>query len=274
MSTLVAALPMYDWAELRSETDAAWTVLRGRLRAAGYDAPDRLARRNADLPAVPGGIRDAAGRIVAPDPATLDPEALDLRTLWRHPDLLFAQTCWGPMQEGLADGVAVLGQPDYSRFEGGRGSCYSSAILMRRGDAEDVIGDSGSAKDGGSRPTLPLLALRGKRLAFNGPDSMSGIIALNRDLESMGESLDLFSEMSETGAHRVSIVAVAKGQADVCAVDCRTWDLARRFEPSATDLTPVGWTAMRKGLPYIAARRFAGQQALVDAVERWSAEQA
>ena len=59
--------------------------------------------------------------------------------------------------------------------------------------------------------------MRGKRFAYNSLDSMSGIIALSRDLEAMGESLDIFSERIETGAHRASIVAVAEGRADVCA---------------------------------------------------------
>ncbi len=67
------------------------------------------------------------------------------------------------------------------------------------------------------RAVLPLDLIRGKRFAYNSLDSMSGIIALTRDLEAPGESLDIFSERIETGAHRASIVAVAEGRADVCA---------------------------------------------------------
>ena len=101
---------------------------------AGIDAPEKLVRRNADLPAVPGGIRDGEGRVIAPDPATLPSDELDFPTLWKHPALLFAQTCWGPMEEGLAQHVSVVGQPSYDGIEGGQGELYSSAILMRRGD--------------------------------------------------------------------------------------------------------------------------------------------
>src|SRR5690606_38327160 len=86
---------------------------------------------NADLPPVPGGIRDAEGRLIAPDPATLPPDDFDLPVLWRHPALLLAQTCWGPMEAGLEPYVQVVGQPDYSAYEGGEGSFYSSAIVMR-----------------------------------------------------------------------------------------------------------------------------------------------
>lgn len=246
MSEFVAALPMYDWPETRAETDALWAAVYNALRGQGIEAPERLVRRNADMPSVPGGICDAEGRVIARDPASLPPDGLDLQVLWRHPKLLFAQTCWGPMEQGLAAHVRVVGQPDYSTFEGGSGELYSSAILMRRAEPS-----ARTSADGGA--TLPFDLLRGARLAYNGPDSMSGILALTRDLEAAGENLDMFARRIETGGHRASIVAVAEGRADVCAVDCRSWDMAQRFEPAAKALAPVGWTARRKGLPYITA---------------------
>lgn len=239
---------MYDWPEVRAETDAEWAKLRGRLRVAGVEAPDNLVRRNGDKPAVPGGIIGGDGRVIAPDPATLPPDQLDMQTLWRHPDLLLAQTCWGPMELGLEEYVRVVGQPDYSAFEGGEGALYSSAIVIRKGAAPQTI----APEDG--RAVLPLEAMRGARLAFNGPDSMSGMIGLTRDLEAAGENLGMFSEQVRTGAHRASVVAVAEGRADVCAVDCRSWDMVRRFEPKAADVQVVGWTARRKGLPFITSR--------------------
>ena len=129
--TFIAALPMYDWPEVRADTDAEWAGLRARLVAAGIDAPEKIARRNADLPSVPGGIRDGEGTVIAADPATLAPGELEFPTLWRHPALLLAQTCWGPMEEGLAQHVVVVGQPSYDGIEGGQDELYSSAILMR-----------------------------------------------------------------------------------------------------------------------------------------------
>src|SRR6185437_562156 len=214
----------------------------------GFDAPEHLVRRNADMPPVPGGIRDDEGNLIAPDPATLPPDEFDLPTLWRHPDLLFAQACWGPMELGLARHVRLVGQPDYSAFEGGQGELYSSVLLM----GADEPSDLNFPVHGSSR--LPLDLIRNKRLAYNSDDSMSGIIALTRDLAAMGGSLDMFSERLETGGHRRSIVAVAEGRADVCAADCRSWAMAQRFEPAAEHLRVVGWTGLRKGLPYIASR--------------------
>ncbi len=303
MTGFVAALPMYDWPEVQAETDAEWARFREAFHAAGIDAPQELVRRNADLPPVPGGIRHASGEVIAPDPATLPPEELHFPSLWLHPKLLFAQTCWGPMELGLEKHVRVIGQPSYDGFEGGQGGYYSSAIVMRRdglppsdeappsglpaispsggeissyavsissstskirrGADDNVIspleGEMAGRPEGGvpppadGRPLIPLDLIRGKRLGYNSDDSMSGIIALTRDLAAMGENLGIFSERIETGGHRASIVAVAEGRADVCAIDCRSWDLAKRFEPAAHHVQVVGWTGRRKGLPYIAS---------------------
>ena len=250
MSDFIAALPMYDWPETRAEVDAHWAQLRDRLRAMGVDAPEAVVRCNCDMPAVPGGVSNAAGELVAPDPATLPRDELDLPTLWRHPRLLFGQTCWGPMETtGLAGDVRVIGQPSYDGIEGGRGEFYSSAIIMRRGV---VPGDVPAPQDDAA--SVPLDLMRGKRFAFNSHDSMSGYLGIARDLAALGESLAIFPELHESGGHRASIVAITEGRADIATVDCQSWALAQHFEPAAKDVAVVGWTAKRKGLPYITSR--------------------
>ncbi|KAF2689462.1 hypothetical protein K458DRAFT_413735 [Lentithecium fluviatile CBS 122367] len=239
-----ASLPMYDWPEAREETDGEWNTFRDLLMNEGVEAPDRLARTNADLPPMVDRTReeDAPFASVA---VTLLLGDFDLMKVWNHPQLLLAQTCWGPLEHGLEREVEVVGQADYSRFEGGEREEYSSAILVRQEECGD----------GSHGPMETLLEfLKGKRLAFNSADSMSGYLALERDLHLLNESLDIFSEEIETGGHRASIKAVAEGRADVCAVDCRTWDLAKRFEPLAENLGVMGWTRKRKGLPYITSR--------------------
>ena len=252
MNASVAAMAMYDWPERRAEVDAEWALVRDRLRARGIKAPERLARCNGDLPAVPGGIRDSEGRLIAPDPATLPPDELDFHMLWRHPALLVAQTCWGPMIDtGLEKEVVVLAQPSYQGIEGGEGPLYSSAIVMR---ADMVEGEPvASPADGGAR--LPLDLLRGRRLAFNDWHSMSGLLGLKADLEAAGEDQSLFSEMVETGAHRLSVRAIAEGRADVATIDCRSWSYCKMYEPASARLKVVGWTARRMGLPFIASRQ-------------------
>jgi ABC-type phosphate/phosphonate transport system substrate-binding protein len=205
-----AALPMYDWPETRQETDCEWNAIRDALRAEGIDAPDSLTRTNKNLPPVPNGLHASDQLPVS--------ESFDLTKMWQHPLLLFGQTCWGPLEQGLEPQVVVVGQPNYSRYEGGEREQYSSAILMRRGER----GDS-------SLDTMAdiLQFIRGKRFAFNSPDSMSGFLALERDFLQINESLDIFAERVETGSHRASIKAISEGRADVCTIDCRTWDLAK-----------------------------------------------
>jgi ABC-type phosphate/phosphonate transport system substrate-binding protein len=213
VSGFIAALPMYDWPEVRGEVDAQWAAIRDALRASGIDAPDGLVR-----------------------------ERTDLQALWRDPNLLLSQTCWGPMELGLAQHVQVVAQPNYSAFPGGQGELYSSVIVMRAAEAPP------GRTDGGSQP---IDILEGRRLAFNSTDSRSGYLALKGDLEDAGSSLSIFSELVETGGHRASIQAVAEGRADVAAIDCKTWHLAKLHEPAARPLSVVGWTTRRLGLPFI-----------------------
>ncbi len=164
MSELIAALPMYDWPEVRGEVDAQWARLRDAFRQKGIDAPQTIVRCNGDLPPVPGGIFDAQGALIAPDSATLPPDELDYHKLWLHPALLFAQTCWGPMELGLSSHVQVVGQPSYDAYEGGQGELYSSALVMRTGEGPEVR----SPADG--KAVLPLDLIRGKRFTFNSLD--------------------------------------------------------------------------------------------------------
>ena len=248
MTDFIAALPMYDWPEARAQTDAEWSRFRTLFESAGVAAPERLVRRNADLPPVPRGIRDGEGRVIAPDPATLPPDELDFQVLWKHPKLLLGQTCWGPMELGLAEHVTVVGQPSYDGIEGGQGIEYSSAILVRKSEVP-TSGPIVAPADG--RAILPLDLMRRRRFAYNNDDSMSGLLGIQRDLEAAGEGMAIFSKVMRTDAHRASIIALAEGRADVCAVDCRSWKLAQRHEPRAADVAVVGWTARRRGLPMI-----------------------
>jgi ABC-type phosphate/phosphonate transport system substrate-binding protein len=221
MSDFIATLPMYDWPEVRADVDAQWVGIRDRLRASGIDAPEALTRED------------------------------DLHAMWVRPNLLIGQTCWGPMECGLAPHVQVVAQANYDGVEGGRGEDYSSAIVRRREPGE---GRAGVPPRGDGKAALPLDFLRGKRFAYNNPDSMSGLLGITRDLEAAGESIAIFSERIETGAHRESIQAIAEGRADVASIDCRSWALAKRFEAAAEALVVVGWTALRKGQPMITAK--------------------
>lgn len=246
MDAGLAALPMYDWAECRGETDAHWQALRRHLRDAGIEAPEHLARRNRDLPALPGGLKDAEGQVIAPDPASLPADDLDVEVLWRHPGLLLAQTCWGPLSRGLARHVRALAQPRYDRFEGGQGIFYSSVIVMHRRSGADAVS---APADGAAR--IPWSLLENRVFVFNASDSMSGTIALCADCHAAGKAVPDLDAGIRTGGHRESIRALARGEGDFAAIDCRSWQLALEHEPAARELLTVGWTRRRRGLPII-----------------------
>jgi ABC-type phosphate/phosphonate transport system substrate-binding protein len=99
----VAALPMYDFPEIARENDAIWAAIATRLRAEGFEAPGRLARKG------------------------------DLSTLWRSPELLFGQTCGYPYVKDLRDAVVLIATPEYS-FAGCEGTFHRSFLICRAAD--------------------------------------------------------------------------------------------------------------------------------------------
>ena len=71
----------------------------------------------------------------------------------------------------------------------------------------------------------------------------------------MAKTDAVFSNVITTGSHRASVRAVATGLADIAAIDCVSWALARRFDSTAQSLKVVARTDDRPGLPLITAMR-------------------
>lgn len=101
----LAALPLYDWPELREATDALWAALAPRLEKIGLNPAEALAH---DRPA---------------------------EALWDDPDLLFSQACGLPHVAGVARGTRILCAPVYEAEGCGAGR-YSAALVARRGAAD------------------------------------------------------------------------------------------------------------------------------------------
>jgi ABC-type phosphate/phosphonate transport system substrate-binding protein len=99
----LAALPMYDWSEVRAATDRLWAALRDGLRAAGLPAPAALSR---DVGLMAG---------------------------WTDPGLVLGQTCGLPLVRELAGRVAVIGALDYA-LPGCPPGWYRSAVVVRADD--------------------------------------------------------------------------------------------------------------------------------------------
>jgi ABC-type phosphate/phosphonate transport system substrate-binding protein len=101
---MIAALPMYDWAELHDVHDRFWSLIRDALRVGGVDAPDRLTR------------------------------AESLWEVWRAPDLLLGQTCGLPYRKTLHAHVTLVGALDHG-VDGAKPGYYRSALVVRQGDS-------------------------------------------------------------------------------------------------------------------------------------------
>jgi ABC-type phosphate/phosphonate transport system substrate-binding protein len=107
----IAALPMYDFPELREAHDAFWGGLANRLEAAGLRDVPRTLTRN-----------------------------LGHFDVWRHPALLFAQGCEYPLAKSYADYVKLVATPRYS-VPGCEGADYRSAIVVREQDVGATLAD-------------------------------------------------------------------------------------------------------------------------------------
>lgn len=100
----IAALPMYDFPELRQSHDAFWTAVAERLTASGLaDVPLHLTRD------------------------------LDHRAVWGDPRLLLAQGCEYPLAKSFAGRIRVVAHPCYAA-RGCAGARYRSAIIVRSDD--------------------------------------------------------------------------------------------------------------------------------------------
>ncbi|MEM6440596.1 MAG: PhnD/SsuA/transferrin family substrate-binding protein [Pseudomonadota bacterium] len=97
---------MYDWPQLRAETDALWDALSANVRKAGLDAPETLNRER--------------------------PSA----EVWADPDLLLSQTCGLPYVAGAARSTRLVCTPTYAAEGCGAGK-YAS-VLIARPDGPDA----------------------------------------------------------------------------------------------------------------------------------------
>jgi ABC-type phosphate/phosphonate transport system substrate-binding protein len=159
-------------------------------------------------------------------------EPWDLHSHWLDPGLLLSQTCGYPLVRSLAGKVQLVGIPRYSA-PGFEGTSYSSRVVVR---ADDM---SGSISD-----------LKGRRAAFNSPDSQSGYNALRALVAPYAARGRFFGEVIETGGHLSSLQFVQSRQADVAAIDCVTY--AHAADAGLVEgLRTLCYTEKAPGLPLI-----------------------
>lgn len=101
---------MYDWPEVRNETEAFW---------------DRVRTTVPRLPALS-------------HPAESD----DLLALWQDPATVVADCCWGAVDAGLCGTQQRLAQRSYHGVPGGTGSRYRSAVVAIGGNTAEPGDDA------------------------------------------------------------------------------------------------------------------------------------
>lgn len=152
--------------------------------------------------------------------------------VWRHPDLLLAQACGWPLVTALQGSVEVVGTFDYD-VPGAANGRYRSVLIGRDDRTLDAI-----------------RADPGARVAFNGPDSLSGWVSMCVAWGGRPETL------VETGAHRESVRAVAAGRADLASIDAVSWTLISTLEPElVAGLQVVGSGPLVPCLPIVVGWR-------------------
>ncbi|MTI08470.1 phosphate/phosphite/phosphonate ABC transporter substrate-binding protein [Curvivirga aplysinae] len=200
--TSLAILPMYDWPEIRSYTDRYYMNLKEAISNAGFAAPDTL-------------LHDQD----------------DLKTIWRSPDLIIAQTCGLPFMRFLQGDVAHLGSPIYNN------NCtagfYNSVII--------------------ARDTYELGELHQMKFGCNGFDSQSGYACMQNHFIEKGYSYLPSEDIIVTGSHRNSINAVYAGEIDYAVIDNVSWKLALNHETATSKVKVIGHTQERASLPYISS---------------------
>jgi ABC-type phosphate/phosphonate transport system substrate-binding protein len=204
--TPIAILPMYDFPWTAAANDALWASIFVRLNDAGVRAPARLTR---------GG---------------------DLAALWRHPRLIFGQTCGYPYRTELKDSVTLIATPEYS-FPGCESASHRSFIIRRADERRRGLDE-----------------FRGAVAALNAHDSNTGMNLFRATIASVAAGAPFFRATLVTGSHQASVSAVAEGRADLAAIDCVSLALLERGRPElVARVAIVAESPLSPGLPFIAA---------------------
>jgi ABC-type phosphate/phosphonate transport system substrate-binding protein len=205
-TTPIAILPMYDLPWIAAANDALWAAISARLAEAGVRAPTSLTR---------GG---------------------DLAALWRHPGLVFGQTCGYPYVTGLKDAVTLIAAPEYS-FAGCEGASHRSFIIR-------------AARD----PRRGFSEFRSATAALNAHDSDTGMNLFRAVIASVSRGAPFFRAIVVTGSHEASVEAVAGGQADLASIDCVSFTLIKRGRPELVEgVAVVAESPLSPALPFVAS---------------------
>lgn len=168
--------------------------------------------------------------------------------LWADEDLFFSQACgleWYQVPE-FEEHLEVLGVPVYTSCKGCQPGFYRSAIIIRK-QAEGALRFPDDFSAGLLQPKYASLGgLAGMRLAINSWLSYSGFVGIANavsirygDDVNVGkcEKKNIFfqPDVLVTGAHRESVSAVRRKEADVASIDLTSWHIIQTLYPEETE---------------------------------------
>lgn len=157
-----------------------------------------------------------------------------VRDLWTSKDLVFSQTCGYPLINRLKEDVRLVAVPCYDA-PGCHGSDYCSAIVVPE-----------------KLPARSLKDLRGGICAVNSRESHSGFNILRYMLAPIAQGRAFFGSVKISGHHRESLLMLARGEADIAAIDCVTYALITRYEPHVLEtLRILCYSPRAPCLPFI-----------------------
>jgi ABC-type phosphate/phosphonate transport system substrate-binding protein len=202
----IAALPMYDFPWTAAANEALWAAIFARLTEARVRAPAELTH---------------GGELIA---------------LWRHPGLVFGQTCGYPYVTGLKDAVTLIAAPEYS-FPGCDGASHRSFVVRRVSEPRRGLGE-----------------FKGATAALNAHDSNTGMNLFRAAIAVVAGGAPFFRAIIATGSHEASVEAVAERRADLASIDCVSFALLKRGRPDLIDrVAVVAESPLSPCLPFIAA---------------------
>lgn len=202
-------------------------MIQGFAELPMYTAPDRVAEASEAWLA---RILDVLGAQRLPAPA------LGLPERWQSERLILAQTCGYPLMTLLRGRVRLLGRPVYELPHSGDG-LHCSLLMVRADDPRRELGQ--------------YFASHG---LINSEDSNSGMNLLRHAVAPLQRGGRFFSQITLTGGHRLSLLALKEGRGDLAAIDSVTYDyLARDASEEISGLRILARTASGPCLPYITA---------------------
>ena len=213
---LFASLPMYDFAEIVTHTDALWDAI----------------------------ARELTRRGVASVPLALARPSGSLHEHWLDQALLLSHTCGLPLVRVLTQAQHVLGSFAVASGSPDRPGSYRTVIVCR---ADDPRGTS-AGFDG----TGGLARFAGAPVAVNDAGSLSGWVSLGVALADAGVRP---GPITFTGAHATSVDAVQRGVADLASIDAHSFALFAAHRPAAVaGLRVIGHGPEVAMTPLITAR--------------------